>query len=397
MVTATKGSVEAILASAQKKYNLRVGSLSAIAEDVLAISTGNLAIDNIIGVGGVPIGRLIELYGPQSSGKTTTALQAAAELQRIIIAGGDSSRGISASDRIIYLDYEHAMDPEYCKKLGLNTDHESFLFTQPDSLEDGANFVREIVPTGAVRLIIFDSVAAMVPSAKSEAEVGKSLPAVQAKLMSDFLAPLVSMLHTNNCTAIFLNHIFEVMEMRRPGMAPRTSTPGGRALKFYASVRIEYKQIGNIKTSVVDAITQETIEQISATNVRVKVVKNKVAAPFREAVVRVRFGKGFDNFWTALQILVAHKSVMYSTGMFYFHKVPELAPEWMPRASTGTQRPYLKGEKALFGSADKYPEWRDAVIAKAYEVVNADPSALDAITKSGATESEEESSEDSQE
>ncbi len=363
--------VAAILANSIKKYNLKAGPMNELLTDVKSIPTGNIAIDAITGVNGLPMARCIECYGPPSSGKTTTGIQAAAALQKIIIAGGDPARGITKDDLIVYMDYEHSMDPRYCKKLGLDTDHPQFIFTQPDSFEDGANFIRELVATGRVRLVIFDSVAHMTPSARLEAETGKSLPAIQARLMSEFLAAFVPLLHEHNTTAIFINHIREIMEMSRPGMPKRTSTPGGSALKFMASLRIEYKQLQNIKTKVLDQLTQEYIERITSTNVAVKITKNKVGPPFTQAIVRVRFGQGFDNFFTAMQILMANKVIMYQPGIFKFHKVEAegLAPSWMPRMTVGQQPPVIKGEEALFKASKAHPEWAAAVIAKAEDVV----------------------------
>lgn len=357
---------DSILAKAQKKYNLAVGSLSQIAQEAVFVSTGNIAIDHIIG-GGLPLGRSVELAGPPSSGKTTTALQTAANLQKIIIAGGDPEKGIKADDKILYLDYEQTIDQTYAKALGLDIDHESFLLTQPDTLEDGANLAVELIKTGRIRVVIWDSVAAMMPSAKSEAEIGKSLPAVQAKLMSDLGQKLNPLLYEHRTLNIFVNHLREVLDMsgRRPAhLGPKLSTPGGVALKFYASVRVEYKQVGQVKEKQIDQLSGEEVETPGSTNVEVKVTKNKVAPPFKKAVVRVRFGRGFDNFWTALQILLAGKQIMYSTGYYYFHRVEEhgLAPEWMDRAKTGTRRPNIRTDANLFKAADVHPEWREAVI-----------------------------------
>lgn len=373
MAKAASDPVADLLAKANKKYNLSVGTMSSVAEDVEFITTGNIAIDYALG-GGIPMGRSLEMAGFPSSGKTTTSLQAAVALQKIILAGGDPKRGIGPNDRMLFLDYEQAMDPEYAEALGLDVNHESFLFTQPDTLEDGANFILDIVKTGRLRLIIIDSVAAMNPSAKAEAEIGKSLPAVAAKLLKDFGVTLNSVLANNNCSCIFLNHTQEKFDMgggRRPGMPPPTTTPGGMALKYFASVRMEYKQIRNHKGPVMDPLSNEVIEIPVATDVRVKVIKNKVAPPFKEAVVRVRYGKGFDNFWTALQILIANKKIMYSTGYYYFHNASEdgLAPEWMDRAATGTQRPFIRGEDSVFSAGDEHPEWRQKAIELAEKIV----------------------------
>lgn len=362
-----------LLKTAEKKYNLSVGPMNAIATNTQFITTGNLAIDIAMG-GGIPLGRTVELFGPPSSGKTTTALQAAAELQKIIRAGGDASRGIAADDRILYMDYEQAMDKAYAAALGLDVDDPSFLFTQPDTLEDGANFALAALKTNKVRMVVFDSVAAMNPSVKAEAEIGKSLPAVQAKLMKDFGVTLNSVLAHANASVIFLNHLMEKMDMggaRRPGMPPPTTTPGGAAVKFFASVRVEYKQIRQNKGTVTDPLTNEQIDQVVSTDVKVKVVKNKVAPPFREATVRVRFGQGFDNFWTALQVLLANKKIRYETGRYFFHEIAGegFAPEWMARLSTGTKRPYVHGEANVFKAGDADPEWRLGLISLAKGVV----------------------------
>lgn len=372
--TDPKTQIATLLASASKKYNLNAGPMGQVMENVKAIPTGNISIDSITGIHGLPMGRLIEMAGPPSSGKSTLAIQTAAALQKIILSGGDPDRGITRDDLIVYADWEHAMDPAYCLKLGLDTEDPSFVFVQPDSLEDGANFLREMVGSGFVRMTIIDSVAMMTPSAKLEAETGKPLPMIQAKLMSEFLAAYTPLLYANNCTGIFLNHIYDVVEMgRRPGLPPRQSTPGGRALKFMASLRLEFKQIKNNKTKETSILTQEVEPRITSTDVVIKIVKNKVGPPFNQAVVRVRYGSGFDNFWSAMQILIANKYVMYQPGIFKFHKLEAegLAPDWMPRMkTTATKPPALKGEKDLFKAAKRYPEWSDAVIAKAVAVVD---------------------------
>lgn len=361
----------ALLNSAEKKYNLKVGSLQDVAEDIKAISTGNSAIDYAMGQG-VPLGRSVEFYGLPSSGKTTAALQTAANLQKIIRNGGDKNLGIAKDDVILYLDYEQAIDKEYAEKLGLDMAHESFLFTQPDTLESGTNFALQALETGRIRLIIFDSVAAMNPSVKAEAEIGKSLPAVAAKLMKDFMMNLNPVLYKNNASALFLNHQMEKMSMGgRPGMPPAQTTPGGIALKYFASVRVQFSKIREIKQDVVDPLTGELTPQALASDVRIKIAKNKVAPPFREVIVRVRFGEGFDELATALQVLIAHKKIVYATGYYKFHRLEEagLAPEWMPRAKAGTNPPQIHGEKKVYAAAKAHPEWRDALISMAQDII----------------------------
>lgn len=380
MPAAPKNALATLLAQADKKYNLSVGPMGSIASDTLFITTGNLAIDYALG-GGIPMGRSVELLGPPSSGKTTLALQAAIAMQKLIIAGGDPKRGIGPEDVILYFDYEQAMDPDYATALGLDLMHPSLQFTQPDTLEEGADFALAAFKTGQVRLALFDSVAAMNPSAQAEADsVGKSLPAIQAKLMKPFGVTLNSVLRNNNGTVIFINHEMVKMEMgARPGYGPPpTTTPGGSALKFFASVRVSFKQIRQNKGVVMDPVLMEEKEIPVSTDVRVKVIKNKVAPPFREATVRVRYGKGFDQFWTALQVLLANKKIMYSASRYYFHNLAEAggAPEWMPREAQGTKRPYLHGEKRVFAMADEYPEWRDLLIEQAAKVAHENVEAL---------------------
>jgi recombination protein RecA len=354
-------SIASLIKEIAKKDDLRIGPLSATADDVPVVSTGNIGADSAVGVGGFPLGRSIELFGKSGSGKTTLALQTAAHAQQQIIRDG-------VEDYILYADYEHSLDKDYARDLGLDVDHESFLFCQPDNLEQGSNAAIKLIGTGRVRISIWDSVAAMTPSAMIEAEVGTSLPALQARLMSAFLQKMNPLLHEHLCTAIFLNHEREAMAMGGGGWSgpPRTTTPGGSALKFYASIRIGFTQVKTITASVFDPLLGTAATRPIATDVRIKVVKNKVGPPFRQALARVRFGKGFDNFWSALQILVGNKKIVNTGGYYYFDDVT-LRHEDM--AVSATNRVHVRGEEALLEFADQHLEWRAAIIDTALAVL----------------------------
>jgi recombination protein RecA len=360
-------SMADIIAEVAKKFEVKVGSLSTVVSPVEALTTGNLAIDYLTGVGGLPIGRVTECYGQPSSGKTTTALQAAAELQkRIIDAGSD--------ERILYMDFEHALDEDYAGGLGLDVEHPTFLLAQPYWLEQGAEAARKIIESGKVRLSIWDSVAEMTPKSVLDSDFDRRTGAMErARQIKELLFRLTPLINHKRCAAVFLNHAVEAVDMGggRPGMPPPETTPGGKALKFYASLRMSYRQIKQVKGKQLDALTGEITDQVIAVDTKVKVTKNKLANPFREAVVRVRFGRGFDNVWSALQVLTAYKKVTIGTGGYYFFdekKVPELVHTNMATSSS-TGRPSIHGEAAVLRFADDHPEWREQIIKIATAVV----------------------------
>lgn len=355
-------TIEDVLTSLNKKNDFHIGSLADTISDVRALTTGNLTIDELTSVGGLPIGRTVELYGNYSSGKTTCALQTAASLQQQIIATG-------SDDRIIYMDYEHAVDRKYAASLGLNMDHPSFIFAQPTTFEQGAQAARELIATGKVRLVIWDSVAAMTPKAILEGEIGDVTVGLQARLMSQLLKTLTSDLNHYDCTSIFINQIRDKISTGgRPG-ADNKETPGGRALKFYSSVRLEFTQLKKMKGKKFNPLTNADEEFIVATDVLVKVVKNKVGDPFREAVVRVRYGKGFDNLYSALNVLVNYRSIQPgAAGYYYFDKDTELEHPDMSRSSTG--RPTIHGEAAVLQFAEDHPGWKDLLISKAQALLD---------------------------
>lgn len=367
---AQPASVKEVLAKVLKADDLLLGPMNSVLGDVAAISTGNMAIDHAIGVGGLPRGRSIELYGPPSSGKTTCALQTAAVAQH----------HIDTIDKcILYLDWEQSMSKVYAAALGLDVNQERFLFGQPDSLESGVNAARALIATGEISLVIFDSVAAMVPAAINEAATGASLPAAQARLMSATMQVLNHLLKTHGTTAIFINHIQDVFEMggmpSRPGMPKRTTTPGGKALKFYASVRIEFTPIGTHKSTEQDPLTMTDKEVQTSQTIKVKVVKNKVAEPQREVLVRSRFGKGFSNPWTAFSILVAHKVIVKGTSGYYFFvedRCPSLIHADMEKQKSGKEYHYLHGERHVMWMIDEYPDWSAELVRLAENALATD-------------------------
>ncbi len=359
-------TIDDIIDTVAKKYDVRVGSLSAVATKTEALTTGNLAIDYLTGVGGLPIGRVTECYGQPSSGKTTTALQAAAELQKRIIAE-------RSDEYILFMDFEHALDEDYAGSLGLDVNHPSFLLAQPYWLEQGAEAAQKLIETGKVRLSIWDSVAEMTPKSVLDADFDRRTSAMErARMIKELLARMTPLIHQKRCASVFLNHLVEGIDMGggRPGMPPPETTPGGKALKFYSSLRMSYKQVKQIKGKTFDALAGDTVDQVVAVDTKVKVTKNKLGNPFREAVVRVRFGAGFDNAWSALQVLTAYRKVVIGTSGFHYFdakNVPELVHADMRTSPTG--RPTIQGEYNVLRFADEHPDWRQALITRAVAAI----------------------------
>ena len=361
-----KPTIDDIIESVAKKYDVRVGSLSSVVTPTEALTTGNLAIDYLTGVGGLPVGRVTELYGQASSGKTTSALQAAAHLQKRIIAD-------KSDEYMLYMDFEHALDEDYAGKLGLDVEHPSFLLAQPYWLEQGAEAAQKLIETGKIRLSIWDSVAEMTPKSVLDADFDRRTSAMErARMIKELLARMTPLIHQNRCASVFLNHLVEGIDMTggRPGMPPAETTPGGKAIKFYASLRMSYKQVKQIKGKTYDALAGDTVDQVVAVDTKVKVTKNKLGNPFREAVIRVRFGAGFDNAWSALQVLTAYRKVVIGTAGFHYFdakNVPELVHDTMRTSPTG--RPTIQGEAAVLRFADDHPAWRDLLIRHAVDTI----------------------------
>ena len=286
-------SLEAAVSLIEKNYGkgsiMKLGSKTNV--DIEAISTGSLGLDIALGIGGVPKGRIIEIYGPESSGKTTLATHIVAESQK---QGGNCA----------FIDAEHALDPAYAKKLGVNL--EELLISQPDTGEQGLEIADSLIKSGGIDVLIIDSVAALVPRAELEGDMGDSLPGLQARLMSQALRKLTSSIAQSNTLVVFINQLR--MKIGVMFGSPETTT-GGNALKFYSSVRMDIRRIGAIKDK----------DQIIGNSTRVKVIKNKVAPPFKVVEFDLMYGKGISKVGELID-LGTKAGVVEKSGAWYAYK-----------------------------------------------------------------------------
>ena len=290
-----KRALTAALSQIEKQFGkgavMRMGDKST--EPAEVIGTGSLMLDIALGIGGLPKGRVIEIYGPESSGKTTLTLQVIAECQK---AGGTAA----------FIDAEHALDPTYAVKLGVNID--DLLVSQPDTGEQALEIADMLVRSNSVDMVVIDSVAALTPRAEIEGEMGDQLPGLQARLMSQALRKLTGNIKRSNCMVIFINQLRMKIGMMMPGQSPEVTT-GGNALKFYASVRLDIRRIGAIKKG----------EEIIGNQTKIKVVKNKMAPPFKVIVTEILYGFGISREGEIIEMGVDAKLIEKSGAWYSYN------------------------------------------------------------------------------
>ncbi|MBV1818560.1 recombinase RecA [Clostridium cochlearium] len=288
-------AIEAAMGQIEKQFGK--GSVMKLGEknvlDIEAISTGCLGMDIALGIGGVPKGRIVEIYGPESSGKTTVALHIIAEAQK--------EGGVAA-----FIDAEHALDPSYARKLGVDIDN--LIVSQPDTGEQGLEIAEALVRSNAIDVVVVDSVAALVPKAEIQGEMGDSHVGLQARLMSQALRKLAGSINKSNCVAIFINQLREKVGIMFGN--PET-TPGGRALKFYSSVRLDVRRIDSIKQG----------DEFLGNRTRVKITKNKVAPPFKNAEFDIMYNEGISRTGDVLDLGVKEEIVQKSGSWFSYNDV----------------------------------------------------------------------------
>lgn len=336
-----KKALSAALAQIEKQFGkgsiMRMGD-KGMSEDIDVVSTGSLGLDLALGVGGLPRGRIIEIYGPESSGKTTLALHVVAQMQK---TGGTCA----------YIDAEHALDIQYAQRLGVNLSE--LLISQPDTGEQALEICDALVRSGSVDMVVIDSVAALTPQAEIEGEMGEALPGLQARLMSQALRKLTSSIKRTNTLVVFINQIR--MKIGVSYGNPETTT-GGNALKFYSSVRLDIRRVGAIKKG----------DEVIGSDTKVKVVKNKVAPPFKTAQFDILYGDGISHEGEVIDMAV-ELNLMQKSGAWYSYQGNKIGQ------GRDNAREFLKNNpEVLTEIEDKIRELKGVKTLKKAEVENAD-------------------------
>ena len=344
-------AIDTALSQLEKQFGkgsiMRLGAKEAIVP-ISVISSGSISFDAALGVGGVPRGRVVEIFGPESSGKTTITLQIIAEAQK--------NGGLAA-----FVDAEHALDPAYAKKLGVDVDN--LLVSQPDYGEQALEIVEALVKSGAIDVLVVDSVAALVPKAELDGEMGDSHMGLQARLMSQALRKLTGTVSKSRTCLIFINQIRDKIGVMFGN--PETTT-GGRALKFYSSVRIDIRRIGAVKEGDV----------VVGSRTKVKIVKNKVAAPFRDAEFDILYGEGISREGDVLDLAVLH-NIVDKSGAWYSYQGERIGQ------GRENVRNFLKDNKDVFGRVD-------AELRKKLNIAgSAQPSDVPAVPLNGPVQAQE--------
>lgn len=333
-------ALAAALAQIEKQFGkgsiMRMGD-GSIGEDIQAVSTGSLGLDIALGIGGLPRGRVVEIYGPESSGKTTLTLSVIAQMQKI--------GGVAA-----FIDAEHALDPQYAAKLGVNVP--DLLISQPDTGEQALEIVDMLVRSGSVDIVVIDSVAALTPRAEIEGEMGDSHMGLQARLMSQALRKLTGNIKRTNTLVIFINQIR--MKIGVMFGSPETTT-GGNALKFYASVRLDIRRTGAIKKG----------DEVIGSETRVKVIKNKVAPPFKQAEFDILYGEGISREGEIIELGVNAKFVE-KAGAWYSYNGEKIGQ------GKDNSRDYLKAHPAIANEIDAKIRANMKALAEAMPAVRAE-------------------------
>ena len=332
-------ALAAALSQIEKQFGkgsiMRMGD-GHIERDIPTVSTGSLGLDIALGLGGLPRGRVVEIYGPESSGKTTLTLQVIAEMQKL---GGTAA----------FIDAEHALDVSYAEKLGVNI--EDLLISQPDTGEQALEIADMLVRSGGVEIVVIDSVAALTPKAEIEGEMGDQLPGLQARLMSQALRKLTANIKRTNTLVIFINQIR--MKIGVMFGSPETTT-GGNALKFYSSVRLDIRRIGTIKRG----------DEVVGSETRCKVVKNKVAPPFREAIFDILYGEGISREGEIVDLGVLHK-IVEKSGSWYAYNGDKIGQ------GKDNVREFLRKNPALAREIEN--RVRNAVGLREMQAISAEP------------------------